>query len=650
MGIQSRLARSEHGVHITMKQRFLQYIQQDMKLFLYLECLMMLFRILFIGIYASQLNHAGWSEIGYALWLGIRISLKTAAFLTAFSFIFATIAGTVWERWPAEKIRWVIGSIVSGLLALFFMIRIPYYQAFHSSFNIMIFNGMQDDVQAIWNTIVQQYQVWPRLVGTLLLIALVVYGWKRLIHTRRWQPVHHQGIYCLILIVLLPVFGIFCRFGGAFNSTNGIPWESAARTHTILLNEGILDDGQALYRAYSTYLRAHERVMRTISPEELKQAIAVLQGNLQAKTIDEAFTRVNATPLLSHKPKQVIVILGENYAVWPLLEPYKEMGLAKTGEMLAEKGMYTYQFLANGNGTMTSLNGFLTGLPDVGIYQNYLMGKHGDVDALGIASVMKKLGYKTVFWYGGLRSWQDLGDFSQREGFDEFHCADEFTTENEATAWGVADEDLFHAVEQYMDHENAPTFHFILTTTNHPPFAYPVDAKGFPRSEVEATRPASIPSDTATMNQLGHIWYADNEIGKFISMVENKEASTLFVVTGDHAERFDFATNVSLWELSGIPCFFYGAGVSKDMLRPTDTGSHLQIAPTLAALIGPAGSTYESLLPPLMHSDRAFNHRLIIEDGRMQEQKDMTDDDFKQYIEAARTVAVWRITKGNEIP
>lgn len=51
-----------------------------------------------------------------------------------------------------------------------------------------------------------------------------------------------------------------------------------------------------------------------------------------------------------------------------------------------------------------------------------------------------------------------------------------------------------------------------------------------------------------------------------------------------------------------------------------------------------------------MHSDRAFNHRLIIEDGRMQEQKDMTDEDFKQYIEAARTIAVWRITKGNEIP
>lgn len=299
---------------------------------------------------------------------------------------------------------------------------------------------------------------------------------------------------------------------------------------------------------------------------------------------------------------------------------------------------------------MTSLNGFLTGLPDVGIYQNYLMGKNGDVDQLGIASVMKKLGYKTVFWYGGLRSWQDLGDFAQREGFDEFHCADEIAPQNGATAWGVADEDLFHAVEQYMNTEDGPTFHFILTTTNHPPFAYDVDAKGFARHEVEAKLPASIPTDTDTMNQLGHIWYADDVMGKFIHAVEAKDASTLFVVTGDHAERFDFATNVSLQELSGIPCFFYGAGVTKEMIKPTDVGSHLQIIPTLGALLAPAGSTYESLLPPLMGSDRAFNHRLIIENGTMMEQKDMTDEAFQQYIEAARTVAIWRITQGNRIP
>ena len=64
---------------------------------------------------------------------------------------------------------------------------------------------------------------------------------------------------------------------------------------------------------------------------------------------------------------------------------------------------------------MTSLNGFLTGLPDVGLYVNYMMGRHGDVDGLGIGAMMKRMGYKTVFWYGGLRSWQDIEPFTLRE-------------------------------------------------------------------------------------------------------------------------------------------------------------------------------------------------------------------------------------------
>lgn len=95
-------------------------------------------------------------------------------------------------------------------------------------------------------------------------------------------------------------------------------------------------------------------------------------------------------------------------------------------------------------------------------------------------------------------------------------------------------------------------------------------------------------ADKATIDQLGHIWYADQVMGTFIRQVEQDDPSTLFVVTGDHAERFNFASDVSLWALSGIPCYFYGDGIPKDFLQ-SSTGSHLQIAPTLAELIAPPG-------------------------------------------------------------
>lgn len=113
---------------------------------------------------------------------------------------------------------------------------------------------------------------------------------------------------------------------------------------------------------------------------------------------------------------------------------YRALGLAKTGEWLEANGAHTYYFLPNGNGTMTSLNGFLTGLPDVGLYVNYTMGKHGHLDGLGIGATMKRMGYKTVFWYGGLRSWQDIEHFTLREGFDEFHCADELPDQGKSSS------------------------------------------------------------------------------------------------------------------------------------------------------------------------------------------------------------------------
>lgn len=496
---------------------------------------------------------------------------------------------------------------------------------------------------AIWQTAVQQYQLWPRLFGALALMAFFIWALMQFLKTPVWHPRYHVRVLDVAAVVLVPVFAVFCRFGGAFHSDSGVPWESAARTHYTVLNEAVLDDGQAMYRAYHTHARATQRAMRPISDGELYEAIAALGGNPEAGTPITAFERRTTAAPLKRRPHHVVVILGENYALWPLLPEYDSLGLEKTGKWLETHGAHIYHFLANGNGTMTSLNGFLTGLPDIGLYVNYTMGLQGKASPFGIGETMKRLGYKTVFWYGGLRSWQEIDHFTLREGFDEFHCADELPNQGESSSWGVPDGILFDGIRRQMQQDTEDTFYFILTTSNHPPFAYDVDAHGFPREEVTSKLPPSIPKDKATIDQLGHIWYADQVMGNFIRQVEQDDPSVLFAVTGDHAERFNFAADVSLWALSGIPCYFYGDGIPQDFFDEQTAGSHLQIAPTLVELIAPTGSSYVSLLPPLLHSDRAFNHRLYIENGEIGEQKNLQDGEFRKYMEAARTVASWMV-------
>lgn len=147
--------------------RFLKSLQQDAKLFLYIYILLMAFRIAFLLIYSGQLGSARAEDVVEALWLGARISMKTTAFLVAFPFVFGTVPYAVWGRWPVARIRAVLGSVAVGLMTLLFVIRIPYYEIFHQGFNIMLFNGMKDDKAAIWDTAVQQYQFWPRLLGAI---------------------------------------------------------------------------------------------------------------------------------------------------------------------------------------------------------------------------------------------------------------------------------------------------------------------------------------------------------------------------------------------------------------------------------------------------------------------------------------------------
>ena len=88
-------------------------------------------------------------------------------------------------------------------------------------------------------------------------------------------------------------------------------------------------------------------------------------------------------------------------------------------------------------------------------------------------------------------------------------------------------------------------------------------------------------------------------MGDFIVREETADPSALFVITGDHSERFNFAREVGPNVASTIPIIFYGHGIHKDWLAPNAFGMSIQIIPTLAELVGRPGQTYEAMVPSL---------------------------------------------------
>lgn len=631
-------------------ERFFTEFQQDLKAFIFWCLVFTVFRIAFLCCYSGQLAETSWNDIFTALWLGFRISLKTTGIIILLGIVFATLPRVLINKWPAEKIRKTVHYLLIFFFTVCFFARIPYYKIFNSAFNMMLINGVHDDIAAILATAVDEYQLLWRLPAALITAAVICHAWSLFL---KYLPgIEFTNIKCkklvaVFTILMLPVLWVFVRFGGAFTYADSINWISAARLKSNLLNEAILDDGQALYRVYYMKRDLNKITDINISADELRQKITALGGNGNVSSIDQAFERTVKQERLSKKPTNVVLIIGESFGLWPFLEEYKDLGLVDKSIALqnSANGAAVKYMLANSTGTIGGINGIVTGLPDTGKYENYQPNPENTIYKSGVAYIMKQLGYKTIFWYGGFSSWQNIRSFILSQGFDEFHCADEFTYTG-GNSWGCPDKVLFDNISKYINTQgDEKVLHVVMTGSNHPPYTIAVDKEGFARETVKTKLDDSISSSDMSLTDLGHIWYADHVMGNFIEATDKKIPDSLFVVTGDHSERFTFEKEQDIKTLSAIPCIFYGSGIEKVWFEDK-IGVTMQLPGTLAELIAPAGFKYTALWPNIFNTTSVFNHRLYADDtgiGLLN-----SNEQVKKTADDAKSIAAWRILKGDK--
>ena len=649
-------------------QRLFEGIKTEIMAFLFFSVLLTIFRVVFLWIFQSQLATVPIEEILKSLWFGFRLSLKTVGTICLFGFILGTLVQTFVPKWPSLRLKQIIYSIATILLTFLFLGRIPFYKIFNSSYNMMLINGKHDDIGAIVNTAINEYNAFFYIICAIVISVILTgfllkvlsistkkYSINNVISTK-WYPKTKlaQWLTGIGLVIVFSLIFVVFRFGGALSYTNSINWESAARLNSDLLNETILDDAQALYRVKSIAKRTSELEDIHLTPAELHEKIQSIGGNPSSIRFDEAFTKTIRTERLQQQPQSINIILGESYGLWPFLAEFNEPGayLVEQGRKYAAspQAMGTQMALAQGTGTMPAIIGLLTGMPDTGMYPNYNVGMLQEPYGLGIGPVMKKLGYKTVFWYGGFSTWQNVKNFALEQGFDEFHDASEMPSDEE-NAWGVADGDMFKAINAYMDkHRGEKIINVIMTTSNHPPYSVNVAKEGYDADKVRKNLPDSIANTDKQINEMGHIWYADHVMGEFISKEEQVDPTALFVITGDHSERFTFAREEGPKVAFTIPIIFYGQGIKKEWLSPDAFGMSIQIIPTLAELVGRTGQTYEAMVPSLFNQGPfVFNHRLWMDKTGIYVEDEKMPQAYANYMKTMRELTAWRLKNGDVI-
>ncbi|MBR6887585.1 MAG: sulfatase-like hydrolase/transferase [Selenomonadaceae bacterium] len=596
--------------------RFFDGVQRDARLFLFVLILLEIYRGLFIFFMSNYIGEATeTSQIFSAMFAGLRLSLKTAGAVTLISFVFVTIVGL------KSRLRLLIGIIAAFVFSLLFMLRFPYYRAFQSTFGMEVVEGFNDDIWSIIVTMFQEYGIAWRLIVAIILMILCAAVLSRLLMIKTFplpalDSKKKIAGFSAALVVGIFLFGLFVRFGGSFTYASGINWENAGVTTDDFLNECILDDAQALYRARAMAKRMEAGEIFGVDKNKILESAQII-------AVNHELTEKNLAPYLERKaagekipkPKHIFIILGETFMQWPMLGKYDELLIAEgIKSLIAEdKCYYSRNFMPNGDFTSTAITGLVTGLPDVNIKVNYQSRTYDKLYITAMAPMFRELGYKVDFWYGGMPTWDSIAKMSLAQGFDSFYGYPDFNAPKQTT-WGTKDENLFNALLAHLD-EEPPTVHLIMTTTNHPPYNLDLAAEGYDVNAVtEALKKIPNVDDVNQLAiELGHYWYMDEVITNFVRAASGKFPESIFVITGDHAVRCDPSTHPTIFEHQSVPFVLYGAGINKEILPPDAVGDHISIVPTLIELIAPKDFAYYSIAPSLFNSDGVgFNNAAFV--------------------------------------
>ena len=575
-------------------ERFFANLQKDLKLFFFLLFVICFYRAYFMAYMSEAIAPTtSMGDVLLALWLGFRLSLKSAGAMALLGFVFCSLPELVLPRLRLARLRLWIGTAGSALLAVLFQARFPYYEVFHATFGREVVQGLHEDMQTIFSMLVESYALPMRLLAAAVLTAASYFLLRRLLCTKTMPLPNCLNRWAagMGLFLFIPIFFIFIRFGGSFNYEHSINWENASITRDPFLNECILDDLQAMYRVRDFYLNMQKNGgVSFIDVSRAEEYSSFLGGDMnKGEGLEASLTRTTKGARLP-KPKHIFIILGETYAQWPMLPEYADLhGADGIKSLIAEdRAFYTQSFMPNGTFTLVAITGLVTGLSDVGMDLNYQPKSFREV------------------WYGGFPEWDSIKKMSLAQGFDAFYGAPDYNAPRQ-NVWGTTDGHLFEALYEHLAEEE-PTVHLIMTISNHPPYDIDLAAEGIDTAELEGVLQGRTEHPEQLALKVGHYRYMDRVVTDFVRRTMAAYPDSLFVITGDHSIRMDPTAKSTLFEHESVPFVLYGNGVTKDILPKDAVGGHTAIVPTLIELIAPEGFSYTSIARSMTEGTKyAFN-------------------------------------------
>jgi len=427
-----------------------------------------------------------------------------------------------------------------------------------------------------------------RVFGNAIALAEVAYAHQLLtvVSSVRQLLQPADALYYLDVVTALVVTPLYVRACRRVPSLRPLQHVGVA---AILLLAGIVSV-VPLAKTVGRDTTIYQAVRDRFSLEPAPEAIGAPQREKVLAFLREHRARERSPLFGAASRKNVIVISAESLSAYPLgLVVEGQAILPRFSAFARESLSFTAFYDQTGSGG-TSDGEFITLHSLHPVRSGAVALLYPQTEFRGLPAILVGRGYTTVSACGAAADFWNMQTTHRRLGFQKSHFADSFQITERINGW-LADAPFFDQVVPRLASERTPFMAFLLSSSNHHPFALPAPHRTLRLGSLEGTDLGDY---------LHTVHYFDEAFGQFVDRLRATRLldESVVVVYGDHkgylADERQLATLLGLsssrpedlWlERKRVPLVVRlprGAHAGQQ----SEAAGHLDIAPTVLSLLG----------------------------------------------------------------
>lgn len=578
-----------------------QYIKRIIALNIIFALIMTIYRAIFTFYYSS------WSDLSqylgdliHAFVLGARYDCAVIAYInflpTLFFAIFWFIGSQKLFIKFVKSLKYYF-MLLFGFVITLLCIDFGFYSYFQNHMNILMFGIFEDDTQALFSTLAENYPLFLVAIGFILIFVFVYFLTKRVLEKNLF------GFYFNKTKIYLKIIAVLCFLAVNFIVARGsfgifpLGVDNAEISANTFINKVAINGIYTLQAAMEARSKEEDRdyiKQMGYSKNNMAQAFADFL-DIDVSEIDESSPENSLSKTTKYdknieeiKPN-VIFIMMESFGT-DLMLHYNSPQFNVLGELKKhiDEDIIFYKFIPANMGTIGSLESAITNIARLPLSHFLCQSKYAYNKYFYTGPMpYKNSGYETVFMYGGNTGWRNCTSYMPNVGFDKVIGEGSMPKEYERNQWGVFDEYLFDYIFKYLDENENRKFIYVMTTSNHPPYSLPNNYEKIYPLEITEKLQKDITGDMTIANMRFAVYqYSCQKVGEFLTKLKNSKYAdnTIVAITGDHNfwSTFNYSAEKVLDKMS-VPFYLYIPKKIKPNKKVDTTvvGSHTDILPTL---------------------------------------------------------------------